>query len=175
MNERKLRDPGAVTDASPEIRVSDAERQRVVDRLRDETAAGRLTLDEFDERVGEALAARTRADLMRCLRELPDPAIEVSALADEPPDLERRARRRHWTSVRNEAAGFVSANGICIGIWTAAGADGHFWPIWILIPTGIGLVEKVLRGPERERRALRNEWKKDRRKALKRAQQQLPD
>ena len=151
-----------VSDASPDIRVSDAERQRVVDRLRDETSAGRLTLDEFDERVGEALGAKTRAQLLHAMRELPDVAVEVVGTPPiaVPDDVEQLARRRHWGKVRNELAGAVSANGICIGIWTVMGADGYFWPIWVLIPTLFGVVEQFLRGPERERQAIEQERKR---------------
>jgi hypothetical protein len=58
-----------VTD--PDLRVSHADRERVVDALQRHTAAGRLTLDEFGERVDRALAAVTRADLAAVIRDLP--------------------------------------------------------------------------------------------------------
>ena len=54
-----------------DVRVSDADRRRTIDELRRHTADGRLDLDEFDERVGEVYAAKTRAELERTLRELP--------------------------------------------------------------------------------------------------------
>lgn len=41
-------------------RVADADRDRMVTTLREQVAVGRLTLDEFSDRVGDALAARTR-------------------------------------------------------------------------------------------------------------------
>ena len=44
-------------------RVSDADRDAVIDLLKERTADGTLTLDEFAERVGGALGALTRADL----------------------------------------------------------------------------------------------------------------
>ena len=40
------------------LRVSDADRERAVASLRQHLLAGRLTLDEFSERVGAALQAR---------------------------------------------------------------------------------------------------------------------
>lgn len=52
-------------------RVSDADRDHVVTSLRDHCAAGRLTLEEFSERVGSALAARTRGELDNVLADLP--------------------------------------------------------------------------------------------------------
>ncbi|HMC68520.1 MAG TPA: DUF1707 domain-containing protein, partial [Mycobacteriales bacterium] len=45
------------------VRVSDAERDAVIELLKERTADGTLTLDEFAGRVERALAARTRGDL----------------------------------------------------------------------------------------------------------------
>ena len=59
----------------PEIRASDSERERVVTFLRDQTAEGRLTADELDDRVGRAYAAVTRGELQRLVRDLPDPPL----------------------------------------------------------------------------------------------------
>jgi len=47
----------------PEQRLSDAERDQAVTSLRDHLLAGRLTLEEFSERVDQAYAARVHADL----------------------------------------------------------------------------------------------------------------
>jgi hypothetical protein len=56
------------------IRVADADRDRVADRLRDHFAAGRLTTDELGERVSAALNAKTFGDLRGLLADLPEPA-----------------------------------------------------------------------------------------------------
>jgi Flp pilus assembly protein TadB len=55
------------------IRVSDADRERVADRLREHFAEGRLSADELDERIAAALSAKTFAELRRVTRDLPDP------------------------------------------------------------------------------------------------------
>jgi hypothetical protein len=55
------------------IRVSDADREHVVERLRDHYAAGRLTSDELDERVTAALSAKTYGDLRSVMTDLPEP------------------------------------------------------------------------------------------------------
>jgi Domain of unknown function (DUF1707) len=69
-----------VTD--PGLRASDADRHRVVAALELHTAAGRLTLDEFGERVTRALAAVTRDDLAAVTRDLPaEPAKPAAAAA----------------------------------------------------------------------------------------------
>jgi class 3 adenylate cyclase len=56
---------------APSLRVSDAERDTVVELLKERTADGTLTLDEFAQRVEGALTARTRADLDRVQADLP--------------------------------------------------------------------------------------------------------
>lgn len=56
-------------DAS--IRVSDADRELAVASLREHLLAGRLTLDEFSERVEDALRARVGGDLARIQEDLP--------------------------------------------------------------------------------------------------------
>ncbi|MGI8446353.1 MAG: DUF1707 SHOCT-like domain-containing protein [Streptosporangiaceae bacterium] len=56
-------------DAS--IRVSDADRELAVVSLREHLLAGRLTLDEFCERVEDALRARVGGDLARIQEDLP--------------------------------------------------------------------------------------------------------
>jgi hypothetical protein len=56
------------------MRVSDAERQAVADRLAVHYGDGRLDQEEFDERVGRAMSAKTRADLAGLLDDLPEAA-----------------------------------------------------------------------------------------------------
>jgi hypothetical protein len=55
----------------PDLRVSDAERERTVDRLRDHAADGRLTMEELGGRVERAYEARTRGELEEVVRDLP--------------------------------------------------------------------------------------------------------
>ncbi|WP_328298864.1 DUF1707 domain-containing protein [Streptomyces sp. NBC_00435] len=57
--------------ALPELRASDADRERVVDRLRDAVAEGRLDMDEFEERLEAAYTSRTYAELEPLTRDLP--------------------------------------------------------------------------------------------------------
>jgi Domain of unknown function (DUF1707)/Cell wall-active antibiotics response 4TMS YvqF len=59
------------------IRVSDAERDAVVERLSAATGDGRLTLEEFSQRMDLATAAKTRADLEPLTADLPADAAPV--------------------------------------------------------------------------------------------------
>jgi hypothetical protein len=110
--------------------VSDAERDAVADRLRDAAAEGRLDPDELEERVAAAYGARTAGELATVTDDLPAPA--------EPP----KPREPLWKQedVREMLSGFIIANFVCNTVWLATGADGHYWPIWVWLGTGIGLV-----------------------------------
>jgi Domain of unknown function (DUF1707) len=55
----------------PDVRASDADRDEVVTLLRRHAEAGRLTVDELDERCSQALSAVTLGDLGALLRDLP--------------------------------------------------------------------------------------------------------
>jgi hypothetical protein len=57
--------------SSPELRASNADRDQAIVELREHTAAGRLTLEEFSERVDEAVAATTLAELEAIRSDLP--------------------------------------------------------------------------------------------------------
>ena len=59
------------TSSALEVRASDADREEAVATLREHTATGRLTLEEFAERMERAYAARTVAELESVGRDLP--------------------------------------------------------------------------------------------------------
>lgn len=60
-----------MTEQRPEIRVSDQEREQYAEVLREALAEGRLTMEEFDERLNSAYRARTRGELEPLTRDLP--------------------------------------------------------------------------------------------------------
>jgi hypothetical protein len=70
------------------LRCSDAERERTAQALRVHCEAGRLTVDEFDQRLDAVYAAKTRADLAALAVDLP--ALEEPAPAPVPTAPARR-------------------------------------------------------------------------------------
>ncbi|MER6910633.1 DUF1707 domain-containing protein [Streptomyces sp. NPDC000594] len=68
------------------MRASDSERERVAERLREAVAEGRLTMEEFEERLEAALGARTHSDLEPLVRDLPAPGVApgLPGLVDPP-------------------------------------------------------------------------------------------
>jgi hypothetical protein len=57
--------------AQPSLRIGDTEREAVAAELREHFAHGRLTLEEFNERLDGVFAAKTQSDLSRLTRDLP--------------------------------------------------------------------------------------------------------
>lgn len=55
-------------------RASDADRDRIAAALREHLAADRLTIEEFDERLDKASAAKTLGKLDQVMADLPGPA-----------------------------------------------------------------------------------------------------
>jgi hypothetical protein len=70
----------------PDLRASDADRERSVAALRHHAAAGRLTIEELDDRSERAYAAKT-------LRELAELHADLPSLATRPPARPRRMPR----------------------------------------------------------------------------------
>jgi hypothetical protein len=65
---------GQVPERRPELRISDADRERAMQRLNDAVTEGRLTMSEFDERVEGVLHSRTASELQPYLADLPGAA-----------------------------------------------------------------------------------------------------
>src|SRR3984885_12736968 len=66
-------------DARLELRVSHADRDRVVETLTAAASEGLLAADELDDRVESALSARTRGELAVLTADLPPSGIERQA------------------------------------------------------------------------------------------------
>jgi DUF1707 SHOCT-like domain len=120
-------EPGRYRDAAS-MRVSDADRDRVATELGEHFQAGRLTQDEFDERVGKAIAARTRGDLDELLADLPSdrPAGRLPATAgrSSPPV-------RGMPLCLGPAAGVVAVAAILAVLFAVPAHPG--WAPWWLI------------------------------------------
>ena len=130
----------------PRIRASDADRDRVASLLREHHAAGRLTAEEFHERMDRALEARTLGELDELLADLP--AIDLYQLPDAslrraPPHLGQSllpadpgghspARFAPGTVAMGVWAAVTSA---LIAIWAVAAVigGGTWFPWWALI------------------------------------------
>lgn len=118
---------------TPALRASDAERERTATLLREHTAAGRLTPDELSDRLDAVYAARTVGELDALVADLP-PQSPGGAV---PPAPAARAPERDRMVHLVGLAVLVCA--VCVAVWLATGADGSFWPKWVILASGIRL------------------------------------
>jgi hypothetical protein len=129
------------TIADDDLRASDAEREEIVTQLRTHAGDGRLDLDELDQRVEAAYAAKTHRDLVAVIEDLPR--------APRRPRDERREFREHLGS-------YLRIMALLVAIWALTGM-GYFWPIWPMLGWGIAVAMHAgsarPSGPRRARRA----------------------
>jgi hypothetical protein len=130
-----MADPG-------KLRVSDTEREELIEELHEHTVAGRLTAEELDGRIDSAYHARTRAELDAVRADLP-----VSSAAARRALLQRRVHLRR--RLGQEAGAGLIASGVCVAIWILTGAHHSFWPIWVIVFTMLPVVRDgwALLGP----------------------------
>jgi hypothetical protein len=128
-----------------EMRAGDADRQLVADRLRAALEEGRLDLQEYDERVQRAYAAKTYGDLDGLLSDLPG-----SRVVQAPPaigDVVQNPTREWLGQVWRAWIGVVA---VTTAVWAltglGAGAMHYFWPVWVAVPWGFFLVIATIGG-----------------------------
>ena len=131
----------------PRIRASDADRDRVTALLREHHAAGRLTAEEFHERMDAALNAKTLGEIDDLLADLP--AIDLYRLPHE--SMRRPAALPHSTIVPRDptragdparfppgsigVGAWAVVTGTLIAIWAVAAVVGvgTWFPWWLLV------------------------------------------
>jgi hypothetical protein len=143
------------------LRASHADREQVIDTLKDAFVQGRLTKDELDSRVGDVLASRTYADLAVLTADLP-----AGPLTARPPHRPRPARPRpENTTVKRGASVLAAATALTVAVWAGALlsntnneavgmlviAATFFW-LGIVLVTGSVMLESKLQ--QRSRRQL---------------------
>ena len=146
----------------PRIRASDADRDRVASLLREHHAAGRLTAEEFHERMDRALEARTLGELDELLADLP--AIDLYQLPDA--SLRRIPPRPGQSLLPADPGGHSPARfapgTVAMGVWAAVTSaliaiwavaavvgGGTWFPWWALI--AIPWIWVVIRRSQRHR------------------------
>jgi uncharacterized protein DUF1707 len=131
------------------MRAGDADRNQVVDLLREALDDGRLTLPEYDERVATAYRSITYADLNVLLTDLPRtrpdgvlaiPAPKVAARIK--PSADSAVRRRMPLALMILWTIWGSLVALDIVVWLIVCVTAGFvypWPLWFAVP-GIALL-----------------------------------
>jgi hypothetical protein len=136
--------------ADPKIRASDEDRDRTASLLREHHAVGRLTPEEFSERLDKVYEAKTVGDLDELMSDLPGIDLYRLPHASMPPyrgpapggasSLAAMAQgglaRGHgrFSPAWQAAWGsWFSVSLVCFVIW-ALGGRGYLWPLWVAGP-----------------------------------------
>jgi hypothetical protein len=149
----------------PHLRAGDADRSAVAATLGRHMAAGRLTLDEYDERLARAYGAKTYGELAELTADLPTERgsahTPAPALAGGPAPVRgcgRAMGRSGWVAGpgyagRSVWASWLSTAAVVVSIWLitsiASGGLIYFWPIWVIGPWGAILLMQTLGGARR--------------------------
>jgi len=122
------RDRGLPAASRGYLRASDSDREQMIDTLKAVYAAGRLAKDDFDARIGQALAARTYAELAAVTAGLP-----AGPVAGPPPA--RNRSRRVSNAARWGASGLVTPAilAIAFALNSLPGNDRALGPIAFVI------------------------------------------
>jgi hypothetical protein len=107
--------------ASGRMRASHADREQVIEMLKAAFVQGLLDTDELDQRVGQALASRTYADL----------ATLTADLADRPSTAARPPEPARASGHRRAFAAVTCATPVLMGMWLLVRAmpEGTPWPL----------------------------------------------
>ncbi|MEJ3653932.1 DUF1707 domain-containing protein [Actinomycetes bacterium KLBMP 9759] len=118
-----------------DMRASDADREKVLDRLRVAHVEGRIDVLEFDERVAAALSARTYGELEKLTVDLPKPkkskSVEPRTAAGKP--------KKGESDFRQAVSAWAGASAVTFTIWLIIGLTAGFtypWFIWVAGPWG---------------------------------------
>jgi hypothetical protein len=149
---------GYVTDVpSPQLRISDQNRESALTALGEHMSAGRIDIDEYGERSARITAAKTRGELVELFADLPAPhprydetpqavAAPQPATEAEPVPVPRKsAAPEHWSPAQRLLAGVAPLAFIAAIALIATGTLG--WPI-IFVPIGLMVLGKSLWGQD---------------------------
>lgn len=87
--------------SGPDLRVGDADREAVATALREHYAQGRLTLEEFNQRLEAAFAATMRSQLTALTRDLPPVMMPARVPVPVPGAQRERAGHQHGPGFRS--------------------------------------------------------------------------
>ena len=126
----------------PQLRVSDEDRDRTAALLREHHALGRLTPEEFSDRLDKTFAAKTIGDIDALLRDLP--VIDLYRLPDakltrQPRQAQVRPVRRVSGAWRAAWGVYFTVNLICLVVWVLGTPGGYPWFLWVAGPWGAAL------------------------------------
>lgn len=141
----------------PHLRAADADRAAVATVLGQHMSAGRLTMDEYDERLARVYAAKTYGELDQITADLPSTGVAARpAAAPASPQVSGPARSGGWDHDPHSWRSWATTSLIVLAIWAATSLSTweflYFWPVWVIGPWGAVLLAQTVtrRGDDRD-------------------------
>jgi len=135
--------------SNPSMRASDAEREEVAAALRDNLAEGRLTMEEFNDRLDATYTSKTYGELDALMIDLPRRSgTSPTTFAEAGAQLVERWEARRRNRFRRSVSRFLTVSGVCWVLWgvTVATSQGHnlegLWPMWVTVPWGAWILRR---------------------------------
>ncbi|TFV92581.1 DUF1707 domain-containing protein [Blastococcus sp. CT_GayMR20] len=137
----------------PHLRAADTDRAAVATVLGQHMSAGRLTVDEYDDRLARAYAAKTYGELAELTADLPAAPKPRAPEAARPqgavPACTPMANPWAWHgSAQSSWRSWLTTALIVVTIWAATSLASwefhYFWPIWVIGPWGAVLLAQTL-------------------------------
>lgn len=117
------------------LRAADSDREKVAEQLKAALDEGRLSLQEYDERVREAYASKTYQELLVLLTDLPKPGLSAADVAARRQAQARREARRMPTALLVLWAALTVVNLVVFGLLSATvETEIYPWPVWMIVP-----------------------------------------
>ena len=135
MTAKRADDTAAATTRRGSLRASHADREHVLDVLKAAFVQGRLTKDEFDQRVDQTLASRTYAELAALTADIP-----AGLLGAQPPRKPAQARPAH---PENKVVNSCACATLAIFILSVPVLTGHFEVFFVLVAAMMGALLAV--------------------------------
>ncbi|MCX4629679.1 DUF1707 domain-containing protein [Streptomyces sp. NBC_01443] len=110
----------------PELRASDADRDRVVERLRDAVAEGRIDMEEFEERLEAAYKSKTYAELEPLTRDLPAPGAAPMPIAASGPAPALVPADSSWSSRIGGGVGLSAGTSPAVAVMSSFQRKGNW-------------------------------------------------
>ncbi|MGH3350691.1 MAG: DUF1707 SHOCT-like domain-containing protein [Nocardioides sp.] len=105
-------------NADPNLRISDADRHKVADILREAAGEGRLEIDELDERLDATFKAKTYADLVPITVDLPSVGTPAPPVSLSKPATGSSAARYAADPVESQLYVAIMSGVDRRGVWT---------------------------------------------------------
>jgi len=137
-----------------DLRISDADRERIGEVLREAHGEGRIEVTELQRRLDSVWQARTYRDVQPLVADLPRPGrpqqAPVNATSGSPhtPAPRSTGRRVAQTVLRTGWAIWAFVVMVNVVVWGAAALTSDvlpvFWPVWVAGPWGSVLLAGTL-------------------------------